>query len=249
MFYTNRRSPVNPQNRPVAEREAFEQAVARYELHDFVLPAEALAVAAASLDRTGLFLLGEIHGVAQTPLAIRELVRHLGIGTLAFEWSYDELDEVVQPVLSTGRIDLDALWALPPSAEVFSGDGRFTAGHVRVLEDVSRQVTRIALLDRVGSEGQERENGMARRLLDACRYESPALAILGAAHVVREPLNRLEPVGLLIEAELPGVVNGALVPSGGTCWFHGERTVSRDAPAADVLIPIGPAETAVVPLS
>jgi hypothetical protein len=232
----------------MAGREAFERAVADYRLTDLEPPAEALAVAAASLDRTGLFLLGEAHGVAQTPLAILGLASRLGVRALAFEWSHDELDDVVQPVLVTGTVASDALWRLRPSAEVFSGDGRFTAGHVRLLEHLSNQLDRIVLLDRVGSEGQEREAGMARRLLAERRRDSPLLAVLGAMHVVREPFDELEPVGLLIDIERPGVANGILAPSSGTCWFHGENEVaSGELPPADAVIPIGIAYPAVVP--
>ncbi len=83
-------------------RAAFERAVADYRLTDLAPPPEALAVGAASLDRTGLFLLGETHGVAQTPRAILGLVSRLRVRAPAFEWSYDELDDVVQPVLSIG---------------------------------------------------------------------------------------------------------------------------------------------------
>jgi hypothetical protein len=229
-------------------RVAFERAVADYRLTDCAPPDGALAVAAASLDRTGLFLLGEAHGVAQTPLAILGFARRLGVRSLAFEWSYDELDDVVQPVLSTGSVASDALWRLPPSAEVFSGDGRFTAGHVRLLEHLGGQLDRIVLLDRAGSEGPDRERGMARRLLAARRRDSPLLAVLGAAHVVRVPLDDLEPVGLLIEEELPGVANGILAPSSGMFWFHGEQELgSGGLPPADVVVPLGVAYPAVVP--
>jgi hypothetical protein len=232
----------------MAEREAFERAVADYRLTDLVPLAEAIAVAGASLERTGLFLLGETHGVAQTPLAVLGLVSRLGARAIAFEWSSDELDQVVQPVLVSGTVDSDALWALPPSAEVFSGDGRFTAGHVRLLEHMSDRLERIVLLDRVGSEGQERETRMARRLLASRRRDSALLAVLGAMHVVREPLDELEPVGLLVENELPGVANAILAPSSGTCWFHGEHGVASDElPPVDAVIPIGTASPAVVP--
>ena len=232
----------------MAGRGRFERAVADYRLTDLVPPAEALAVAAASLDRTGLFLLGEAHGVAETPLAILGLVSRLGVRALAFEWSYDELDDAVQPVLLTGAVASHALWTLPPSAEVFSGDGRFTAGHVRLLEQLSDKLDRIVLLDHVGSEGQERELGMARRLMAERHQDSPLLAILGAMHVLREPIDELKPVGLLIETELPGVANGILAPSSGTAWFHGEHEVaSGELPRADAVIPIGIAHPAVVP--
>jgi hypothetical protein len=232
----------------IAGREAFERAVAEYRLTDLAPPGEALAVAADSLDRTGLFLVGEAHGVAQTPLAILGLVSRLGVRALAFEWSYDELDDFVQPVLTTGTVASDALWTLPPSAEVFSGDGRFTAGHVRLLEHLSDQLERVVLLDRVGSEGPGREVGMARRILTARGRDSRLLAVLGAMHVVREPIDELKPVGLLIEHQLPGVANGILAPSSGKCWFHGEQEVaSGELPPADAVIPIGIAHPAVVP--
>lgn len=230
------------------ERAAFERAAAAYQLTDLVPPDEALAVGAESLEQTGLFLLGETHGVAETPLAILGLARRLGVRALAFEWPYDELDDVVQPVLSTGSIASDVLWRLAPSAEVFSGDGRFTAGHVRLLEHLGDQLDRIVLLDRVGSEGVERELGIAKRLLAGRRRDSPMLAVLGAGHVARVPLEGPETVGSLIEEELSGVASGFLAPSSGTCWFHGEQElVPGDPPPADVVVPLGVAHPAVVP--
>jgi hypothetical protein len=101
-----------------AGRAAFERAVADYRLADLAPPPAVLTLARDSLERTGLFLLGEVHGVAQTPLAILGLVSRLGVRALAFEWSCDELDCVVKPVLVRGAVDSDALWALPPTAEV-----------------------------------------------------------------------------------------------------------------------------------
>ncbi|HET9461632.1 MAG TPA: hypothetical protein VFO56_06830 [Gaiellaceae bacterium] len=157
-----------------AGRAGFERAVSDYALAELTLPDHVLAVAADSLDRTGLFLLGELHGVAQTPNAILGLVSGLHVRALAFEWSYDELDRVVQPVLTTGAVDSDALWALPSTAEVFSGDGRFTAGHVRLLEYLADRLDRIVLLDRAVSEETGRERGMAQRLLAARHPGTPA---------------------------------------------------------------------------
>jgi hypothetical protein len=153
----------------------------------------------------------------------------------------------VQPVLSTGSVASDALWRLPASAEVFSGDGRFTAGHVRLLEHLGDQLDRIVLLDRAGLEASSRERGMTRRLLAARRRDSPLLAILGAGHVVRAPVDDLVPVGLLVEEKVPGVANGVLAPSSGRLWFHGEQEVpSGTPPRADVVIPLGVASPAAV---
>ena len=52
-----------------------------------------------------------------------------------------------------------------------------------------------------------------------------------------------------LDVATQNVANGALVTAGGTCWFHGERTVSPVVPHVDILIPVGAAEPAVVPLS
>ena len=229
-------------------RAAFERAVAEYRLTDLAPPDEVVSVAAVSLERTGLFLLGEAHGVAQTPCAILGLGARLGVRSLAFEWAHDELDDVVQPVLTTGTVASDVLWSLPPTAEVFSGDGRFTAGHVRLLERLAEQLERIVLLDTVGTEGAERELRMAGRLLAARDRASPMLAVLGAGHVGRMGLDELEPVGRLVDREVPGVANGILAPSSGTVWFHGERDLSPDElPQVDVVVPLGVARPAVVP--
>lgn len=154
----------------------------------------------------------------------------------------------MQPVLSTGSVAFDVLWRLPSSAEVFSGDGRFTAGHVRLLEHLGDRLDRIVLLDRVGSEAPDRERGMTRRLLAARRRNSPLLAVLGAGHVVRAPLDDIEPVGLLLEEKVPGVASGILAPSSGRFWFHGEQELPSGVPApADVVVPLGVASPAVVP--
>lgn len=139
------------------------------------------------------------------------------------------------------------MWGLPPTAEVFSGDGRFTAGHVRLLEHVGDRLDRIVLLDRVGSEGPERELEMAQRLLAGRRRDAPMLGVLGAGHVARTPHGGPEPVGLLVEQDVPGVAAGILAPSSGTCWFHGERELPfGELLPVDVVIPIGVASPAVV---
>ena len=58
---------------------------------DLELEAESSAAAAAqrSLDDSGLLLLGEVHGVRENPLLIRELMQVLGLTSLALEWPED----------------------------------------------------------------------------------------------------------------------------------------------------------------
>ena len=139
-----------------ADRDEFERAVAAYRLEGIDVSGEVAAVAEASLAATGVVLAGEAHGVEQTPRAVYALARRLGVDALGFEWSWDQFDQVVRPVLETRRIDRDALWSLPPDAEAFCGDGRFTAGHVRVLEELGDRLEELVCVDVLESETPRR---------------------------------------------------------------------------------------------
>jgi hypothetical protein len=81
------------------ERGEFERAIAAYSLESVDVPEDVLAAGRASLDSTGLFLVGEMHGAAETPRVLLALARELGTRSLALEWSHDELDDVVQPLI------------------------------------------------------------------------------------------------------------------------------------------------------
>ena len=50
---------------------------------------DAEAAVRESLQRTGLVLLGEIHGVAQTPVLVEEMIAWFGLGGIALEWHHD----------------------------------------------------------------------------------------------------------------------------------------------------------------
>jgi hypothetical protein len=106
---------------------------------------EAYAFGEARVDVTkrDLLLVGDAHGVhaSREPAVLHEIARGLGARALAFEWSHDELGNVVEEFLATGTFDLEAVWALPPGAEAFGGDGRFTAGHVALVERLHREGT------------------------------------------------------------------------------------------------------------
>jgi hypothetical protein len=108
--------------------EALLQAAAEFVVTDLELDAEPSAVAAAerSLDESGLLLLGEVHGVRENPLLIRALMQLFGLTSLALEWP-DDLAPAVAAFLATGTLaDHPQLW---------SGDGRITAGHLAVLAE------------------------------------------------------------------------------------------------------------------
>ncbi|HWN21668.1 MAG TPA: hypothetical protein VNP93_06820 [Gaiellaceae bacterium] len=160
-------------------------------------------------------MLGESHGIAETATAILSLVRALGIRSLALEWSFDEVGGLVRNAVETGRFDLDELWAIPAGGDLFSGDGRFTAGHVRVLEHLVltgtlADIVPIDRLDRDPPLDGDRELDMAECLLAALRPELPMLAVVGFFHAAREPFAGTEPMFVHLERALPGLGNGVL---------------------------------------
>ena len=160
-------------------------------------------------------MLGESHGVAETPRAILTLVRSLGVRSLALEWSFDEVGDVVRDAVASGRFDLDAVWSIPAGGDLFSGDGRFTAGHVRVIEHLLgvQQLLDVVPIDRLDRDpplGDDRELAMAERLLEALRIELPMLAVVGLFHASREPSGGVEPMFVHLERALPGLRNGGL---------------------------------------
>jgi len=231
-----------------AGRDEFERAAASYRLEGIGVPDEVAAVAEASLAAAGVVVAGEAHGVEQTPRAVYALVRRLGIDALGFEWSWDQFDHVVRPVLRTGRVDREALWSLPPDAEAFCGDGRFTAGHVRLLEELGGGLDELACVDVLESEtAQAREDEMAARILQAARPGRRLLVVVGSWHAGTDPDDGVEPAGALVRRELPGLRTALLAPADGTSWFHGEQVFRSRPHGLDVELPIGPARPAVVP--
>lgn len=229
-------------------REAFEQAVAEYRLDGIEVPEAAAVVAEASLAATGFVLAGEAHGVEQTPRAVLALARRLGVDALGFEWSWDQFDQVVQPVLASGRVDRDALWSLPADAEAFSGDGRFTAGHVRLLEEVADRLEAVVCVDVLESATlQAREDAMAARILGALAPGRRLLAVVGSWHAGGRAADGIEPAATLLRRELPGLRTVLLAPGPGTSWSGGERAFEPGPVRLDAELPIGPARPAVVP--
>jgi hypothetical protein len=194
-------------------------------------------------------VLGERHGVAETAAAVGALARELGARALAFEWSFDELGELVEDALSTGRFDLDLLWDLAGDGDVFAGDGRFTAGHVRVVEQLvaAGELEQVILVDRLGSGGSEREQEMAARMLGSLRPELGTIAVVGLGHAVRESAEATEPMFSHVDRALREVANGSLSFSSGTCYFHGEREVWPISEPTDAVFELGVATPAVVP--
>jgi hypothetical protein len=163
----------------------------------------------------GSILIGHGHGLraAWEPALFYALVHETGATALAFEWSYDELGPIVDGLLQAGRVDVEELWRLPDGAEAFCGDGRFTAGHVALLERLvsERRVTQVILFDRLDSMQPERSAAMASRLAGEWDRAHRLLAVVGGAHV---PEFRAHlPDLAVLELDYEGAVTGtAVVP-------------------------------------
>ena len=124
---------------------------------------EADAAVRESLQRTGFLLLGERHGVEQTPVLVEEVISWFGLDGIALEW-----DANLGPWLD--RWLADGVLVDPargdPAMQVWSGDGRLTAGHLAVLRRLTAAGLLITLMDRtpvVRPRPGESEEEMGRR--------------------------------------------------------------------------------------
>lgn len=160
---------------------------------------DADAAVRESLRRTGLVLLGEVHGVEQTPVLVAELIAWFGLDGVALEWNED-----LRPWLD--RWLRDGVLADPgldyPAMEVWIGDGRLTAGHLAMLRRWSAAGLLITLMDgmtemrpRPGeSEDEtnrrwwsERDAAMADRILAASDIPGGRLVVAGNMHTRLDP--------------------------------------------------------------
>jgi hypothetical protein len=164
--------------------------------------ADALAAAKGEARSTGLFLLGEQHGQAETPAAIYTLMRRLDLRGLALEWESD-----LRPVVDAYLADE------ADTSAALSEDGRVTEGHFALLtrlQDEGR-LECLILMDETSREWSgpwtERDAGMARTLLRERDPAVPTLVVAGRFHTTTgaEPT-----MAMLVEGELAGVPNGVL---------------------------------------
>jgi hypothetical protein len=188
----------------IASLEAFERAAARFEITELKLMIEPSAGAAVrrSLDESGLLLLGEVHGVRENPLIIRELMQAFGLSGLALEWPGD-LMGVISAFVAGGMLsDHPLLWL---------GDGRITAGHLAVLRERARVgMLGLALFD--GMTGadwswSQRDEAMAGQILTSATAASGTLAVAGNAHTPTSRTPQGIPLGACLSRQRPGVLD------------------------------------------
>jgi hypothetical protein len=163
----------------VSTLDDLRDAVADFAVTRLDLPFEPDAWAAArrSLDGAGFLLLGEVHGVAENPLIVREVMRALGLTSLALEWPTG-LAGTVDGFLRDGTLADDGL--------LWSGDGRITAGHLATLRDLwAAGGLRLTLFDRpweVNGTWSQRDAAMAAELLGSGAARVPTLVVAGSLH-------------------------------------------------------------------
>ena len=187
---------------PIASLAALKRAAAGFEVTDLELVIEPSARAAVrqSLDRSGLLLLGEVHGVRENPLLIHALMQEFGLSSLALEWSGD-LTEAVGAFLAGG--------ALPDHPMLWLGDGRLTVGHLAVLREraIAGQ-SGLALFD--GETGvyqtwSERDQARAGRVLAGATAAPGTLVVAGNAHTPTGSTSLGIPLGACLYQQRPGV--------------------------------------------
>ncbi|MFR9804454.1 hypothetical protein ACL02T_19525 [Pseudonocardia sp. RS010] len=188
-----------------------------------------------SLDRAGLLLLGELHGVRQTPQLIAALIDRLDIGVLALEWP-QQLTPTVDGYRHTGVLrDHDLLWL---------GDGRLTPGHLALLRDLAQREPAIGWLafDSWGGapalEGASpwtaRDHAMARRILDGAPTTGRTLVVAGNGHTPTEPTANGIPAGAWLTQTRPGLRAIRINYGDGTIYNLGTRPLSgRGQPTDD----------------
>ena len=166
---------------------------------------EADAAVRESLQRTGLVLLGERHGIEQTPVLVAELITWFGLGGIALEW-----DANLRPWLD--RWLTDGVLVDPargdPAMQVWGGDGRLTAGHLAALRRWGAAGLLINLMEgtpavrpRPGESEEEmarrwwseRDVVMAGRVLAVPDAPGGWLVVAGDLHTRLKPLPATDP--------------------------------------------------------
>jgi hypothetical protein len=92
---------------------------------------DADAAVRESLQRTGMVLLGEAHGMAETPVLVDELIAWFGLDGIALEW-HEDLRPWLDRWIADGVLT-DPVWGSDLAGEVWGGDRRLTAGHLAAL--------------------------------------------------------------------------------------------------------------------
>jgi len=205
-------------------------------LLDLAVEADALRAVRDSLDATGLVLLGEIHGILQTAGLLGELVDLLDIGLVALEWPA-EVTGTVATWVATGE--------LPDHPYLWLGDGRITAGHLRLLKQLGGRTPPVNLLlfdatdprsiDPATMSTEQmwtaRDHAMAEVLLSALTGSGQrCLAVAGNLHTHLTEGRYGRPMGAWLADDLPGLRAVTVRYGPGRLYNGGSHTITSERP-------------------
>lgn len=185
----------------VGTLDELHHAVDRVDVDELTVDVESSALEAArrSLDRSGLLLLGEVHGVRENPLLVHALLAALDADGLGLEW-----DEDLAPIMAAfaaGAPLTDHPW-------LWSGDGRITAGHLALLRTRAAAGRPPPLLFDgavdAGASWSQRDRAMAERIL-AGDADGPRLVVAGNLHTRLRRTRSGVPMGGHLQKARPGV--------------------------------------------
>jgi hypothetical protein len=206
--------------------DAMQRAIDGFALDDLAIAVEKDAALAVreSLARTGLVLVGELHGVHENPLVIHALLNTFGANGLALEWPA-ELAATVDRFVETGTlVDHPFLWG---------GDGRLTAGHFGLVRERSKtHAMPLTLFDGVVPQDwtwSDRDEAMAARVLAIPPAPGGTLVVAGNAHTSVHDRRLGTPMAAHLAEARPGLRVITIDYTSGTFFnFEERRFAARD---------------------
>ena len=203
------------------DKRAFIEAVEQIHIEEIPAEFDELATLqlAENLERTKLFLLGEIHGVKENPDIIYTLYKKFGFRNIALEW-HPKLRVTAEQFLKTGNIDFAAIQDSP--------DGRITAGHFGLLKRLRNEglLRRLICFDAGGKSWNERDAQMAQCILGSLADDT-TLVVAGGLHTKTQPFELPEepahahPMGESIKNRIADVASGKIEYLSGTYHNYG----------------------------
>lgn len=182
----------------------------------------------ASLDKTKILIMGEMHGVKENPDIIYTLFKKFGFRQLALEWK-SGLGAVAEKYLETEEINFDAIQDSP--------DGRITAGHFALLKRLRDEglLEKLICFDGSGEANwNARDENMAKNVLNGLS-DSATLVVAGNLHAKVEPITfndepiEHHPMGERIKVHIPDVPSGKIEYLSGQYHNYGPEDFFEDS--------------------